>query len=337
MAFPFIIQGSNIVVVIGNKSHTISKTHITYDKVLAAIKAGDWDTVKDTIEPKKVVLKYCQGLVAIDGETLYWKGKELNSGLAVRMIQMLQEGFPIEPMVLFMENLMSNPSKRSVDELYGFLEKSNLPITPDGHFLAFKKVREDFKDCHSGTMDNSVGKVVEMERNTVDDDKNRTCSAGLHFCSQGYLNSFGGERTVIVKINPRDVVSIPTDYNDAKGRTCRYEVIGELNVSPDDAFTDSVQGMSNDRADAEVSEQDRRQRLNDAIKAAARQAYVLTPVGPKLGSTPFYRGYLTDLTAMSLTRRIRLARIVKTTTKASTRVRLIWKRTTMNYCQIYYT
>ena len=293
MSYPYIVQGANIVVVIGNKSHTISRTHITYQKVLDAIKAGDWDTVKDTIEPKKVVLSYGKGNVSIEGETLLWKGKELNSGLAIRMIQMLQEGFPIEPMVLFMENLMSNPSKRSVQELYGFLEKSNLPITPDGHFLAYKKVRDNYLDCHSGTMDNSVGQVLEMERNEVDDNKDQTCSSGLHFCSISYLAHFGGDRTVIVKINPRDVVSIPSDYNDAKGRTCRYEVIGELNVDPDKAFTDTVQGMSNDRADAEVSEQARRQRTNDAIQTAARQASAMLDsiVGPKMGVTPFYRGY----------------------------------------------
>ena len=246
MAYPFIIQGNNVVVVIGNKSHTISKTHITYQKVLDAIKAEDWETVKDVIEPKKVVLNYGAGNVSIQGETLFWKGEELNTGLARRMIQMLQEGFPVEPMVNFMENLYNNPSKRSVTELYGFLEKNNLPITPDGHFLAYKKVRDNFFDVHSGTMDNSVGRVVEMERNKVDDNKDQTCSTGLHFCGMSYLSQFGGERTVIVKINPRDVVSIPTDYNESKGRACRYEVIGELGVEPEDAFTDPVQENAND-------------------------------------------------------------------------------------------
>jgi hypothetical protein len=243
--FPYLIQGNNIVVVIGNKSHTVSKTHISYQKVLDAIKANDWDTVKDVIEPKKVVLNYGQGNVSVQGEALFWKGEELHSTLAMRMIRMLQEGFPVEPMVAFMENLMQNPSKRAVTELYGFLEKNQLPITPDGHFLAYKKVRGDFLDCHTGSMDNSVGKVVEMERNRVDDDKTQTCSTGLHFCGMSYLNHFGGERTVIVKINPRDVVSIPTDYNEAKGRACRYEVIGELGVNPEEAFTAPVQENAN--------------------------------------------------------------------------------------------
>jgi hypothetical protein len=145
---------------------------------------------------------------------------------------------------------MSNPSKRAVDELYGFLEKNNLPITPDGHFLAYKKVRDDYTDVHSGTMDNGVGQIVEMERNEVDDNKDRTCSTGLHFCSQNYLNHFGGERIVIVKINPRDVVSIPSDYNDSKGRACRYEVIGELGVNPEDAFDKPVQENANNGSHA---------------------------------------------------------------------------------------
>lgn len=240
--FPYIMQGNNITVVVDSKPHTIAKSHPTFDRVVEAIKAGDWVMVRNVIEPKKVVINYGKGHVSVQGETLYWKGEVLHGALATRMITMLQEGFPIEPMVNFMENLMQNPSKRSVTELYGFLEKNNLPITPDGHFLAYKKVRADYFDVHSGTMDNSVGKVVEMERNKVDDDKDRTCSTGLHFCSESYLKSFGGERVVIVKINPRDVVSIPSDYNDSKGRACRYEVVGEVDTGATaSAFTKPVQ------------------------------------------------------------------------------------------------
>jgi hypothetical protein len=243
MAYPFIIQGSNVTIVIDGKPHTVAKTHVSYQKVVDAIKAGDWDTVKQVIDPVKVVLNYGRGNISVRGHQLYWKGEPFAGVLATRMIAMLEEGFSIEPMVMFMENLMHNPSKRSVDELYGFLERNNLPLTPDGHFLAYKKVRNDFKDIHSGTMDNSPGTIVEMERNRVDDDKDRTCSTGLHFCGLSYLDCFGGSdsRTVIVKINPADVVSIPSDYNGAKGRACRYEVIGEMGVKAEDAFTAPVQ------------------------------------------------------------------------------------------------
>ena len=272
MSYPFIIQGNNITVVIGNKPHTIAKSHITYSKVVDAIKAGDWSKVADLVEPKKVVLNYGKGNVSVQGDQLFWKGKPMHNALATRMIAMLQDEFPIEPLVNFMENLMTNPSKRAVDELYGFLEKNSLPITPDGCFLAYKKIRNDYKDIHSGTMDNSVGRVVEMERNEVDDNKDRTCSSGLHFCSQEYLPHFGGSdsRVVILKINPRDVVSIPSDYNNAKGRACRYEVIGEIGGEDKvtDAFTAPVQ-----------------------TNATNNTYYVKPKAGPKVSSKEFYRGY----------------------------------------------
>lgn len=277
MSFPYLIQGDNIVVVIGNVIHTVSKTHITYADVLSAIKAQDWDKVKEVIEPKKVVVKYGKGNITIDGSTLLWKGTEFNGYLATRMIDMLKEGFSIDPFANFMENLMQNPSARAVKELYSFLEKANMTITPDGYFLAFKKVDDDYYDMHSHTVLNKPyelftekdfnaitvvqGKkkevtveiskynvtVVSMDRNQVNDDKDNTCSEGLHFCSEGYLESFGGSRIVILKINPRDVVSIPSDYNATKGRTCRYEVVGELaaNVAPKEAFTKSVQHTAN--------------------------------------------------------------------------------------------
>ena len=225
----YLIQGNNITIVINNKPHTINKTHPTYEKVKEAIKTGQWDVVCNIIDPKKMVLNYGAGKLSVQGEKLFWNGVEFHNAMSKRMFQMLQEDLPIEPLVLFMENLMDNPSYRAVNELFGFLEKNNLPITSDGHFLAYKKVRENYKDVHSGTFDNSVGQTVTMERNQVNDNKEETCSAGLHFCSLGYLNHFGGERVVIVKINPRDVVSIPSDYNATKGRACRYEVIEEIN------------------------------------------------------------------------------------------------------------
>lgn len=271
MSFPYIVQGSNITVVIGTTPHTVSKSHITYNKLLAAIKAGEWETVQDIIEPKQVVLNFGQGNVSIEGDKIFWKGREMHNALTKRMVAMIQEDFPVEPLIAFMENLMENPSKRAVNELYGFLEKNTLPITSDGCFLAYKKVRQDYLDVHSGTVLNkpaaymtdedaaalaeAVGKnnevtvavedgvtVVSMERNLVDDDQNRTCSTGLHFCSQDYLRSFGGERIVILKINPRDVVSIPNDYNDSKGRACRYEIVDEIDKDKaDEAFAKTVQ------------------------------------------------------------------------------------------------
>ncbi len=272
--YPYLIQGSNIVVVIDNKSHTITKTHLAYERIKTAIREGDWDTVKGIVDPVKTVLNYGAGNIAIQGDKIFYKGQEMHNSLSRRLLQMIEEGFPIEPLAKFWDNLMLNPSFRAVNELYTFLERNNLPITPDGQFLAYKKVRDDYLDVHSGTTPNrlasgwsqedldqmplTAGKlkevtinvqdgvtVVEMARNAVNDNQNNTCAEGLHFCSKEYLNSFGGERTMILKINPRDVVSIPNDYGYSKGRACRYEIVGELGVSADDAFTQAVQAGAN--------------------------------------------------------------------------------------------
>lgn len=242
-AIPYLIQGKNIILVVNGKSHVVSKdTHIAYAKIIEALKAQDWDELADLVEPKKAIVDFGNGYVSIDGDKVLWKGSVFHNALATRMIEMYQDGFPIDPMVRFMENLMDNPSKRSVDQVYGFLEKNSLPITEDGYFLAYKRVREDYKDIHSGTISNRIGEVVEMDRNLVDDNPDSHCSTGLHFCSESYLGSFGSSHqpVMILKINPADVVSIPTDYNGAKGRCMRYEVVGQVNGNPADAFASAV-------------------------------------------------------------------------------------------------
>ncbi len=239
-AIPYLLQGKNIILVVDGKSHTISKdTHMNYGKIVDALKSQDWDALSDLVEPKKAIVNFGKGYVKIEDNVVFWKDKPFNNALSSRMIEMYQEGFPIDPMVRFMENLMANPSKRSVDQVYGFLEKNSLPITEDGHFLAYKKVRSDYKDIHSGTIDNSIGESPEMDRNLVDDNPNSTCSSGLHFCSETYLSSFGShdQPVMILKVNPADVVSIPTDYNGAKGRCCKYTVIAQVNGDPKTAFS----------------------------------------------------------------------------------------------------
>ena len=78
--------------------------------------------------------------------------------------------------------------------------------------------------------DNSVGQVCEMPRSKVDDNRSVGCSAGLHVGALDYVASYGSpeaeDNIIIVKINPRDAVSVPTDSSHQKLRTCRYEVVG---------------------------------------------------------------------------------------------------------------
>ena len=69
--------------------------------------------------------------------------------------------------------------------------------------------------------------MLEMERNKVDDNRDVTCSYGFHIASFDYADTFQAGRMMIVKVNPKDVVSVPSDHGNQKCRVSRYEVVGE--------------------------------------------------------------------------------------------------------------
>lgn len=238
MQNPSYIKGeSYITVVFPDGTQTTAQTdQPNYRGVVAAVRDQDWDEVRRLMLPSEEMQKVLlnagvAGDVFVENGEVFYGEYPLHNTLTDRMLEMLDEGFDITPLQLFLSNLMQNPSFRAVNELFDFLEAGHLPITDDGHFLAYKRVRDDYMDLYTGKMDNSIGVTVRMPRNMVDEDKVSTCSEGLHFCSRGYLPYYGarpGARTVVLKINPRDVVAIPIDYGNAKGRACEYEIIDEL-------------------------------------------------------------------------------------------------------------
>jgi hypothetical protein len=242
------ITGSGkVCAVINGQSYTIASDHPKYKQIIESIKQKNWDLFVDLVNITKQVQNYT-GVDVSDGAIMF-NGEVIHNTLTKRIVKFMGEGLPFDPLLKFLGNLMKNPSKRAVDELYDFLEAGELPITEDGCFLAFKNVRSDFKDIHSGTFDNSVGKVCEMPRNRVCDNKDQTCSAGLHFCSIAYLPSFSdsnGGKTMILKINPADVVSIPADYNNTKGRCCKYEVVAEYKEDWRSKINRGESGWDND-------------------------------------------------------------------------------------------
>lgn len=223
---------------------TVFKSDQRFDKFKDLIMVGEFETAEN-MDVKVAIQRFSKSyrtssnfsVKIVDGVGFVdLNGKEypLASPIIDRMVKMESEGFPADPLVKFLENLYRNPSATAVAELFLFLDQTGLPITTDGYFIAYKIVQDDYLDIYSKTIDNSVGKIVEMPRFSVDDQRHNTCSSGLHFCSKDYLAHYGtsnkeNDRCVLVKINPADVVSIPSDYNNAKGRTCKYEVVGEMN------------------------------------------------------------------------------------------------------------
>lgn len=244
---PFNLSGNSLSFFAKGKQHVVDSSHPSWDEIKELLKDGTTDAdqlveladIRETIRQK--VAQY--GDVEVGYSSVLYKGQPVHNHLTDRLLRFASEGYDIAPWARFLDNLMKNPSKTAVDELYLWLEKSGLAITEEGNFVAFKKVRNDYLSYYDGKTSNQIGEVVEMDRNQVDDRREHTCSYGLHFCSWSYLPSYYGNcgRVLVLEINPADVVSIPSDYDNAKGRAFRYVVIGEI---PEDqarfAFSEAV-------------------------------------------------------------------------------------------------
>ena len=220
-----------LTIVADGVQHTVLASNPMFASAVSAFQSKDWDALMLVIDPTRkfnnLYAKYEQ--IEVKDGSVFVSGDVVRSIVADRIINFLADGIDCLPIFKFITRLHLNPSKRAVDELYTFLEHKHLPLTETGTFLAYKAVRQDFTDKHTGRFDNSVGNVLEMPRNKVDDDKNVGCSYGFHAGTLAYATNFAGgnDRMVLVEIDPADVVSIPTDCEFQKLRTCRYKVVAE--------------------------------------------------------------------------------------------------------------
>jgi len=236
--YPFILTSTSATVLIEGKPEVINDQHPNFEKVKEALSQELWDEIFDLINVEQAVQNYAEGKLTVTDGCVYYDGQPLHNAATTRLLALMSEGFPVDYLVSFLANVCLNPDARAVDGLYDWLENGSLPISKDGHIIAYKIVGEDYLDLASRTFDNSVGNVCEMPRFRCDSDPDRTCSTGLHFCSAEYLPHYGWgkARVMLVKVNPRDVVAFPHDYNISKGRCCRYEVIKEIDRETAAAF-----------------------------------------------------------------------------------------------------
>ena len=249
MSFPFILSAEYVSVCLPNSAPTIiNKNNPMFPKLVKALQNKDFEVVKNLLDPQnlKLYLEEVQEYISDDMNICY-NGKPVSKALQTLIKNHYMYGLPSDNLMLFFEKLQLNPSYKVVSQLFDFIEASlqsgGFTITENGNLVAYKKVREDYKDIYSGTLDNSIGNIVEMARNEVNDNSEETCSNGLHFAAFSYLSHYGSsnrdtDRIIILEINPADIVSIPVDYSFAKGRCCKYKVVGEYKDTYKEKNTD---------------------------------------------------------------------------------------------------
>lgn len=165
-----------------------------------------------------------------DGDMTYL-GNPVPADLSAYLDAAVERG-DAAPVVAFIKRLYNNPNERTRNTLFTFMEKNKLPILNDGRFLAYKAVRADYRDKHTGTVDNSPGKKPEMPWSGVDTNPENLCSRGFHACAKEYLTGFwsehAGDRVVTMAIAPEDVGAVPYDYDGTKLRCRAYESMQDI-------------------------------------------------------------------------------------------------------------
>ena len=261
------VLNESIVLNYEGKTQTIAVGDHRYEEILQCIRDNrleDIPAIVDIITAINVGI--CDTGIELRDDGLLWDGDTaLPAMLSERILKFKELKLPYGPLFAFWERLKKNPSYNARQMLFKFLEHNGHPLTQDGCFIAYRGVTTEFKDAHSGKLDNTPGSVCEMPRDQVDDNPNNTCSAGLHVACFNYAKDFSA-KLVEVKVSPEDVVCVPTDYNGTKMRTCKFEVLRECEVMR----TEELDGHKTENEDGyceldqeEESEEDRRARCLD--------------------------------------------------------------------------
>lgn len=231
----YILTGSSVTMLNSGEVRTVGADHFNFSeikKLLGSKSDKDFLRAFKLASITQQITGYNKNITVKDNR-VYYNGEEIHNVVTTKILGFMKEGLDVTPLINFLNRLMNNPSKNSVDQLYTFLEKANLPIDEEGYIYGYKAVRSNYMDKYSGKFDNRPGQILSMERNKVADDPHNGCSYGFHFGSQKYVDSFAspGDKKVVVKVDPADVVSVPHDCDHGKCRVSAYEVVSDLVVS----------------------------------------------------------------------------------------------------------
>lgn len=230
----FMMTPNSIVIVKDGQPVIVNHDHINFNRIKAQLEEDSTYQPK-LLEPVRILEEFSHmGLSYKDGQ-IKLDGYNFKSQMFDRLVKAIQDNETedaLKRLFAFVRRALNHPDKVTSERIFDFARHNSIEITEDGMLIGYKKVRSDYKDIHSGTFDNSPGNVLEMPRQTVEADHNKTCAPGLHFAAKHYLPHFGssgsGDRVVRVMVDPADIVGIPFDYADSKCRTCKYVVLDDV-------------------------------------------------------------------------------------------------------------
>ena len=242
--YPYIASEETATLLYEGKPYTLQSSHPNFAPFKKALVDEDFETAINYLDIRKQIKEFSDGELRVRNGAVYYYSNQLHGKVVDKLLELLESGMKVgSPFIKFVKNLLDNPSNNSVEELYDFLSYKSLPIDDDGYVLGYKGVCSDgwskSGNTHTivlqgevnerGQIKNEVGDVIEVQRRSVDDNRQNQCSHGLHIGSFDYANSWASEgKLLLVRFNPRDAVSVPQDSECQKLRVCKYEVLEEI-------------------------------------------------------------------------------------------------------------
>ena len=242
--YPYIVSEETATLLYEGKPYTLQSSHPNFAPFKKALVDEDFETAINYLDIRKQIKEFSDGELRVRNGAVYYYSNQLHGKVVDKLLELLESGMKVgSPFIKFVKNLLDNPSNSSVEELYDFLSYKSLPIDDDGYVLGYKGVCSDGWSKSGNTQTtilqgevnergqimNRVGDVIEVMRRSVDDNRQNSCSHGLHIGSFDYANSWASDgKLLLVRFNPRDAVSVPQDSECQKLRVCKYEVLEEI-------------------------------------------------------------------------------------------------------------
>lgn len=250
-----LIDSSNIIISEGGETIIVAADDPSFPRVRDYLttphQESDFDTVRGMVEDLRIPAKaaLAQAIQAVDGDDNAVEPERIKHGDPVdevvleTAIRLTRDGDPaaFTAFGAFLKRLERNPSPASRSQLFGWLKAGGFTITSEGLIVGYKSVQSNGLSSHGGRepvtvvhqdgnvdqvqgqVPYPVGATVFMPRHYVDDDRQSACSVGLHVGTYAYAENFS-QQTLVVLVDPADVVSVPADHGCAKMRVCRLRV-----------------------------------------------------------------------------------------------------------------
>lgn len=232
---------------------------VTDEEFLASIEIDISAIASDVEKTVNTRFERLSDRLHTDGMHIYIDGDgfekvQLDRALEDHMVRMLTTRNDSETdkrdwksFVAFAENLYNNTDPDIRAQIFSWMQAQKwLTLTEDGCIIGYKGCQKNpdtgvaesinagpgivNDEVLNGHLPNPDGAIVEIAKSLVEKDPSSGCASGLHVGTYDYAASFARDVILKVKVNPRDIISVPYDCSAQKVRCCRYEVLEHTDI-----------------------------------------------------------------------------------------------------------